>query len=957
MAPKVAKSASLALILRGMGSKPPLKFHSGLISDVYIRTHSPNHLKDLLAANYLENVLWRFFHPDVSNSHLELLLEIISYEFETLGQTLGLDLIQKKPEMAQQLMLRVLVSTINTNESSSKLEAKMLIFLRVLLAKQPDLLVKNPIYSKWRDSLLLRYTAIEMSENYELIQCFLMFCMSCVQSQTELGALIRSYVFPAYYYKADNGPVRWLAQILLFATIENSDERFTQLQIYLAQNDLGDKLRSVSDAPLSLDIDPERLMGEVKSFQDSERAQIAAHLGYSGPEKQTMLAQIISCLILGSAVSWQELQNIELSNEETVFDIFEPNTLVSFLPAPLMPFQYLPKTLIYYQIESTRLLSSRKNIHDLAISALSRLEITDPSVALGIKGSSKYFSRIDAVNGKGCLATITGVNNEFRSTLLKDHYVLLLELQKPNKYGGLRRMAKFGVVSCRIARVTKLDSLLEIYRTEPEMDHRFNSIINLSSLNFQHTPYRDGQVPDIFDYFGSPPAKSPKKESMSIESTLQILLDKPISKLQSFPTYQVTQLISRLLSTEKLLNSDGYVLVVLPSKTAVDLFPLNPAFAASTFKYDSDNESLARARAMIKESLCQVSILADHLGLQEYDFAGSIRNAFMLYETQIQPKWKEYLTSISEELYDHYPFEALKCKSFAEYKSALSEHYAGICNLFANLLELAYFDKLSMGASDQTTIGKLNEALIEKAHLLICSNEDIERVPPGAHTIIIDDITYLPEPTADLKRLIVTGNTNMSFKNVIDFTLIELDHTVEPITTKANPANAGFAHNCQRVKVAPSDQQANVEEASMCLQIYRFMQCLEYPRRKILIVCSSPYMKLLIRELFEEQTDDFEMPIVQMAADLYTSDFMIVSTHGNFSTADYEQAVECCKDGLYFVGAESAEPFKIPSGKLEIFPNELYEQTTERDPKSPLRINDSKQLLKVNNDILKSQRQ
>lgn len=958
MPPKVKKNISLGAILRSQCLKPTQKFSGALISDVYAFVATPQDLEDLLASQYFERVLWRFFHPDISNSHLELLLEVAGYEHSAHGTLPCLKLILLDEQKADQLMLRLLATILASSGNTHKLEAKTYLFLRCVMLICPEYLFRNRLYSKWKDVIFLRY-AMEMKDNatpqdFELVECFLLFCLTCIASKTELGQFIKDLVFPAYYRSADNGRVRHLAEMLQF-TADDESTRSSGLEVRL--------LWSKSLLPKNIfrplkDYDTfDDVFEDLANLPPKDIDLLASSWGYTGAEKDSkILASIIVCISIGSKYDWYTLQMAQTFTEETLFDVFEKNSLVSYFPEFLPPNISDDTNTEFRQLQCARACALRKRTSQLILSSLSRLEISDPSKPQGIKGSSKYFSRIEVRSSVGGCAKIYDLSELFLKDLKPLDRVVLLVLQKPNKYGGLERMAKFGLARCVLATVNKVCGYLEVVRLTPELDKDFNAIVKLNSVPFETNPFADLTPPSIILSESVRQKKKPKKDklkqelaenkTLSADEILKSMFDNRITQLQSFPPIVSLALVTQFLRKyHEQLQKDLYVhVVVLPSIAAVDLFPLLPEWAELTFKFDTDNESVQRTRARINSGLAQVSILADYLGLSEYDFAGSIQNALMLYEIHMLPKWNQFITTISESNYGNYPFGELFANSFDEYKAAALEKYTEICSLFTDLQKYLYFDKIreSFKADD---LKKLRAALLDKAKLIVVSSDDIVKVSKQVRTIITYDSMYSPKVSDDLIHLIATGGLCIKTGSIIEYSKFELEEPFVADKLQKTPRIPGFERSFQRVKVPATNEQANLEEAEFCLQIYRFMRALGFPRSLVLIVCGSPYTKLLITELHEEQKglSDEKLPILQMVDEMFPCEIIIASTHGTFTTAHYFKAVQSCLRGLFLIGADSREPFNLYTGKLEIRLTERYGEDTSDDSLA-LKINDSRHL-------------
>lgn len=962
MAPNQKKNASLALIIRSFSLKPPKKFNNLLITDVYRHVQAPKDLEDLLAAKYFESVLWPFFHSDVSNSHLELLLEVSVYEYDVCGLQNCLQLIKDEPKRANQLILRLLASTLTSNESNLKLEAKLYLFLRCIIKVNPELLIQNSLYPKWEEAVLLRYSAeiveqTDLKRQYELILCFLAFAIACVSSETDLKDTMLSYVFPAYFASADNGLVRFLAQMLLFMIPNSLQDSLVSLKICLKKENLADNVPSIFQVALKYDLYPSILTEDLQLLPEAKLILLAQSIGYKGPQRPApVLAQIITCLTIGSRHTWSYLQELHESTEETLFDLFEENFLVSYFPDPLMPFSYSDGEATFNQLLCKRVHNQRKSIGTFASASLSRLTISDPSSPQGIKGQSKYFSTLEKISSKGSLATITGLSETFRSGLRKEDIVLLLELQKPNKYGGLVRAAKFGLISCRLAKVTRNEKVLEIYRSLAELDHRFNALINTSSLKLKLPPFAYSKIPEFFVRSSNEPFKAFGEGTaiLTKEQIVKKLWEESLSKLQSFPSSEALACITRFLCSYKELLQKNRVVIVVPSICAVGLFPIPSIWDKDSHKFDSSNESITRAIARINSNLVYVSELADHLGFSDYDFGDSIRKAMMFYESQILPKWQEYTRSMSESKYDHYPFESIDAASFEEYKETVAKHYYDLCSVFSDLQDLLFFDPFSLDDLSPEDVEYLNETLITKARLIIVSREDLAKVPSCFETVI----TYSPLfiPVLDrAKRLIITGETGLQTTNTIEFSQTEFSTHYKTLD-KHEEQIPFFAHVCQKVKVPSTPQQASIEEAKFSIYLYRYMRLLGLPRTKVLIVCASPYTKVLLDEIQAESDNkldnlDLGLPFVQMADEMFPCDYMIVSTHGGFSTAQYARVVNCAQIGLIIVGADNNEPYEIHSGKLELYKDENFQTRTKHNSQMLLKIQDFNQLMDLVNTL------
>lgn len=996
------KNSSLRDLLKDAMRHPPKKLNSSLISDVYSKCSTSEDLDDIISSLFFQSIVWRFFHADVTNSHLQLILQVSAYEYETLSCKTCLEMMQKDAGKLNDLILRVLKSTMTYRKQDTRLQAAIFLFLRVLIVASPLKLINHPFFNKWKSlafesySETLERTSFENSDSLLLLHCFLSFSIACVVlSLEECKHVINNLSIPfRFSLESFDFKTKRLASLILLLNPQISS--FTSFQIAIEKLGFQGRFPLAEFAALRLDVSSDDFIENLQALPKSDLIRLAEFLGYKQLELTSeVMVVMITHLVLNDGLSYNKLQKYVMFNENDIFDLFEKTPQLPFVPTPTIP-SFIPFSESWVeQIKAQNSFKYLTLVNQRAQSVLERLTITDPSADRGIKGSSKYFSEIQALSVNGSKAEISLKNKKITSIITTSDTILLMELQKPGRNSGVNRLVKHGVNACAVSKVVSVSDKLKIEWNSAGFEERFNALIVLPSpLYHTQNSFEEDPVSDtLSNLWGIDPETSTVKLSVDCisEPVLESLGGELITKKRrinedqtastparyKFNSCEITlsqskeaailpedlsvallamfrgkvllkgsrgvsenRLINAFLRTLSINDTHETCLVVMPTKTAVDLFEVEEVL--SIFKYDSNNNfALGKIDRIIK-NLDKVAALSQHLGLEDYDFLSSIQNGLMLYYLHVEPAWKRFLKLISRNTIASYPFTSIKNNTFEEGLTEIVEDYATIRALFSELEHCLPLDKFNLHNLKDADYKQIREFFTSNCRYLIISEQDLQFVDRSFDNVITHDVSAIPHIKGGFKRIALFGESVIDWGEPCQLstseTRQEIANLVGGTGVSIHPFfNAGFRYCVQHVKVPSSKQGLNVEEAKYCVALYQYMRLMGYPWDKILIAVKSEHMKYLIEEILLEEkikrldrpcdlSTSFSIgwPIIQHLKEISPCDYLIVSCHGSPTWREYKNVGKVSRKGLYMVGAESDYPYKIRSGELEIIKGELY---------------------------------
>lgn len=952
---------SLAATVLELKTRPPKKFSPNVVAHVYSKVHAAPQIADLLAADYFA-VVWRFFHADVTNSHLELLLQIAAYEL-ALARCSCVARMEQEPDKLGLLLARVLQSTMGHRDAQARLECSSLVFLAALVQHKPQLVQGHPLYEKWIAAALHHYTALDLaisSQHADVVECFLHFCILAAISADGVAQKLASICLPVYFYDPElNYRIQRLADLLSLVLYQRDSARFSKFQALLKQHNLA-LPTEIRFASLGLDVSWNTLEKALSKLTLDQLRLVASSLGYGGDSPSA-----ICQLALGGRLQLERLVQLQHFSEVDIFDLFEPNPSVFYTPDIALPQcinasmpQSLAAKVSYNFLQSV-------NTHIL--SAFQRSSGDHDQI---LNCTSKYFSRIENISVSGSKARLQLTKPNFTSDLHAGDVLVLLELQKPNKFSAASRMIKYGVSAAQVARLTDAGESPAIVWAFDGFEDRFNAVVKLpSNLDLSESIGDYSDLPDVFtsdyhlencsftlervnfedvknlegvtaeddlkfSFHNCTVALAPGKELLPEDRAKALLTMVSSRRLIIESDLCDPDLISTFLGTLHRNWPEQTCVVLLDNEATIELLQPN---TPRTYKDVLSNFEAQKAFDRIGSLLQKVSDLSVKLGLEEYGFDVSLRNALMLYEAHVVPKWKAYLKQLSKgSPVSKYPFAEIESSDDrAESLRKVVDHYEELQQLFSDIQSYLPLDKVNRDKPMQWDYDQTKNLLARGAKFVICALNSPRLSRSFNNAIVSSETGLLAASKVNLLRLVLFEAVHLPAKTP----RVSISAIAIPDTTVRNP---GFTFSAQQVVVPDSSANVNVAEAQYCLAMYQYMRLLGYPHGRILIAYSSPYMKVLLEEMLRElkinigelpQDSDkfaFGWPILQSTTELSPCDYLLVSLHGS----TYRQLVNVSlggKKGLYLVGAKTPLPFKIKSGEFQIQVGGYYGKPAAHD--------------------------
>ena len=598
---------SLISLLKKWYPKTPKKFSSKLVNEVHqivINANSRDLYEILLNTSYFDNVLWSFFHQDITLNHIELLICIVLYDIEK-GYSKLMDMVLADGEAFQALLERLLNITIIPSQLTNlRLQKNILLFINQLVTfKLSHPFVKKTcnglfgitiwanlhnyqkmldnnnleeefnrkqaiiegcndnstksyliLKQKWIFSVLANYmssiTTGEMITHMEFIDYLyslmqlLISCVSQLPTRNYFNSLLKGMLFLSCFHVIDNKNNRLLEFVkvlkhFMYYPINDFtgeeylegtkyEENFYNLQkiIFEMFNDSPqEKINKFILVPSVYNYSHEKLEEFLSKFSlddlvaIADKLQIIDHISNEFRNNGFITSAIANEVFtpqynvkgLSQLIdSYSEIDIIDDFN-----DIYKSEKLLQPTPLPqIYNTQYL--CLADYVIREVIILTAdiKRLANNHINQVLERLKLSvDPQSNLKIKGTSKYFSKIDSLSvfDKSTAELIIPTSKDCHDNI--DDYILLIQLIKPNKYSSRLRMVKYGLNMVRFKKILEVDrkgkqsSLVIDWNEDLELSDRFNYIIRLpaekSSLDKLNVIANDIDLTDISlpDYF------------------------------------------------------------------------------------------------------------------------------------------------------------------------------------------------------------------------------------------------------------------------------------------------------------------------------------------------------------------------------------------------------------------------------------------------------------------------
>lgn len=952
----------LPAVLSAHKQRPPKKFLSSLITDVYSKVSSHTDL-DNLRDEYLLNIAWKFFHADVTNNHVELILAVVFYSSVVRGSRKEWTLLAQDKEKLSSLLQRVLQTTLKSaiEELLVDFEYLTYLFLSVVLRQDPDALLNHELFERWLDSVLDAYREHFLSGEFSVASSktasALVYFLGVARSESiaRIVETVDSRCFYSVFASCEDPQLKHLIHELI---PKPGITDFTKIQ--KKSRDLG--FNFLGDCLLPYDLKTTDLAEHLVDLDIDHLTELARSAGYEGDIDDS---DFLADLVIRKTVP--RLENKRYVSEQELFDLFN-HTPTLGLSAPSYFLSNKPLAKWKYQLYS----SINRHLH----LCLQRLNITKE----GIQGTSKYFPEIEKIEEKGSDLEISVKSGGHG--IREGHYVVLLHMEKPVKHEHFSRVCKYGIMKARLVRVTRVDAKLFVIQLN-EPDRKYNRLLSLSSQTgvlllpslsgdmipslkskeekrlwkvsgidesfTESTKRRKGEDEafKVIDYNSCKFELASSDHTLTKDQSTALLkiLSSPVSFIKCAP-HSGTYILVRAFLETILLNSDSKApescLVIFPTKHHVKRFLLSDALLPVTHKCGDIQSSRKQANRLLQ----RVSELAAFLDLQEFDFTSSLRNAIMFYESQVQPRWNEYLKTLKETIVSvsKYPFARFEHEKDLPVKNVLDEvvkHYAEITRLFSHIQRLLLMDKADVENHPED----IERVLCALHSVVMCSPESLDLVGNKfEHIVSFVGIETEAAISNSTKKVAFLGEVDIFSCDV----LATLEDSVKLGTGESKSEktqyNPGLSQNSLVIKTPASEKLVNVDEATYIVGLFQYMRLLGYRNEDILLVVTSPYMKLLVEEILEskdifrsstaEDAGPFEFgwPLVQLASEpLVPSRYVLFSAHGDLSFSDLRRAMKFSSHGFYAF-SNQALPVGEKLSTLKVYTGaNLVENTDDRE--------------------------
>lgn len=898
----------LRKLLRNILVRPPKKYTAALVADIFPHVKSNESLDDLLYSGYF-HVIWNFFHADVTNNHLQLILLLAYYELDFCNQTSCLETLASDKSKLHDLVVRVLQATMDPSANNVTLKGSAFLFLSALVRYDVSFLRENKLYAKWNNNVLDQYlrtfSSLETVQYPSYTKCFIYLCICWAVSDEEMKSKIRDLHVALFFTSGGMGEAlsKRLGDLLSLVCYEKSD--FVSNQVLF--QDFGPSFDFLTLAFSKLDVSHTQLNEALEDVGSEQLTKIARvlNIGIDLPTK--FLVEAITTKVLGPRITRSTTFQISRYTEFDLFDLFDtanPELAIN----PLIPYtlELIEDNITEYE---QLILSWKvsKQIHNHLMSTLGRLAITDGTKAEGIKGKSKYFHVVETAEFTGAFGNIT---IKAPVTSLSDA-VILLDVHRPNDRDERLRIKKFGIQAARVAKVLSYLGKLVKVRVEHLGEATYNAFISLpenvstNNLRQLNDAIKCSKKLSIFENQGNPDESAIEVFHLKMDVLENIEGVKFEDKDDSHKHFQyngvkfnsnfamgmfnlgeshalLEMLTSRVLVVKADTNSgrssltncflhtlqrnwpNERCLVILPSRLAITQFTLFPGLESVVKVGLLQNVTdVIRRRSKLLKKVSEISKI---LKLDEYAFDTNAVNALMLFTAHIVPKWEDYLSLLnkSKRAIERYPFERFNFDEEEDYEimlTAVLEHYAVIKKTFADLQKLLPLDKV-----DQDDVQAIQQFLVKTSKYVISSIEDLKALESFDNIISFSSSPEVLTPLVQgSKRVIfftpeyyvgLIKSAESVSNSPVELSTIGVRKEIAALTGSKSSVkseyNPGFKHTVQHITVPEVKSQVNIDEAKYAVYLFQYFRLLGYPHHQLLVMVQSPYMNVLIEEILEE---------------------------------------------------------------------------------------------------------
>lgn len=755
--------APLQTIIDSVTAKPPKAFSAQLVSDVLPKIALRADLENLHYAKYFETVLWRFFHADVSNNHLQLLLMLLCHAENSLWPILD-------REKLNVLIKRVLQCSLDAGTllSSAQLEGYAFLFFAMVASRDQTLLFGCQVFPRWKSFLIEgHYSTDEFAKRPEsafIASCALHYFMVCVESDFK-EVIIENGLY-SYFHNVNSLQVQHM-RVLLSRKLSDRIDNWEKLR------------RSSAEDFITMANTPEfdNVYDKLMALEPGKLENLARALDFKKEKNAPFLASLI-------AVSLQDYTRPVGVHQITEYELFD------------LPSHDLLHPSFYQDVVGRAFEKVCSDINHHALTVLARINE---------KKSSKYFYKVTRMEKRRFSELKVNRTPDFAA----GNYILFVDIQK------------FKIAKARIAKVEKVDLLVYVKRAD-----EFNSFIVLRNrtelLILDHLlaaePYdmkidvRSVKLNCVDPDFLSSSKKRKGDGQSYIHNDIEVQCETPDQPLDPDQTKALlsmvtqprtfisaprhsgrTTLINAFIETIKKNWPHETCLVVLPEAWV-------PYSAVNAIKVGENVDLVLRRDALLK----RVRVLQDHLDLAEYSFDESGRNAMMLYYAHVLPKWDAYLALLND-VPIPYPFEDI------EDLDRVVESFASVRALFRDIEQLLPLDKIDLTdpreISDFAVKSLKHVVALEEQCLsmgdydnVVCFNECIPYIKRCKRAVVFRD-------GEELQLLRVYG--------------VESEIAALTRVDVSDKASCALKRSVQLIPIEPSESHVSVAEAEACVALYK----------------------------------------------------------------------------------------------------------------------------------------
>lgn len=905
----LAHDVPLIQQLQKLQAKPPRKFSPALISEIFVKTENLSHLQSLYESDYFSNTLWPHFHQDVTNQHIQLILLVLVYSVQYAhDNSLFEYLTQNSDEVTKfgQFIKRILQASLHPFHGGGDIDAhrnlmcSIFLFLGHFIMFDESILTSHAFFDRWLESNLSDAQDLINLENpdasEELICRHFAFFLSrsCLIEESKIAQQIIQVQLPAYLGKlTDVITKEFCGQMWQFIRANNTQSGLSQFDnLRLKAGEL--KIDQLSQCMLQYDVNAAETEEFIQGLPIEKLKSLAKAVGYQGDcDIPEVLSAIVTCNVF--LMTQDELGELSELGRFSELQLFDWHDWRNILPVAV-PIARLPQSDSAFNLLFEWEFSISKRLNDHLITCLRRLDLSEGSA----RGKSKYVFPVGSMQRVGKSATI-GVSS---ASFGVNEMVVMWKIDKCNKYDEHLRMQQFGVSQATVGFVEDIpnSSSLKINMDFPRDD--YDSIVRL--------PFQDLRI--LRRITG-------KTVSKNLSHLMDISLEKPVGSKPENLLEKGISLLEDCHFSEKpalseylhpLLQQQEKCLIIMPSRDHVTRINFSRTISMETLKI-GDKKDLDEKIRFVNGIVKQISEI---LGLGEFDFASSFQNMLMLYHVHVHARWEDFMKQLSlqRKTWGKYPFGKLRFNEEDNPEICLMkivQDYYEIQRGFALVERMLLLDK--EGRSETRCLWSAFPLVVVAVEDLDCIDEQFKNV-----------VSFVDEATLSVlgktERLTLCGEKGLFFhwlqRN------ITCAKTENQLIRKETP---GLPSMIQRIRTVACGERINIEEAKYVVTFCRYLGKLGFSENDILLVVCSPYMKLLMEEMFEENDMTSNHPLILHIDEvLVPSNIVVMLLHGTPTFLSTSRSEKYAMQGFFVFGEHE-------KNQLEISTNDSIQKVRDED--------------------------